>query len=40
MDEKMVGEFEREAALMVNMKQHQNVLQTFGVCIDTGGNLV
>jgi len=34
-DEKMFQEFQREAALMVNMNPHENVVATYGVCIDS-----
>jgi hypothetical protein len=36
MNDKMYDEFQREAALMVNMKPHANVVKSFGVCIDKG----
>lgn len=28
-------EFQREAQLMIKMKTHQNVVQLFGICLDS-----
>ena len=36
MNEHMYLEFEREAAFMVNIKPHENVVRTYGVVLDEG----